>query len=115
LAEPRFVTALLDTGDVRALDLPVELIRKLYLASYPRLLGRPSVSLAGQSGGVNIVILEDPVVIGTQRFERTEATFSANWTLPILGSSLFRDTVLTFDQKNRRIRIEQPGGCHATH
>ena len=105
--------ALLDTGDVRALDLPTALLRQLYLASYPRLLGRPAVSLAGQEGGVNIVTLEDPVVIGAQRFERLEATFSANWTLPILGSSMFRDAVLTFDQTNRRVRIERPRRCRA--
>ena len=106
-------TALLDTGDVRALDLPIALVRQLYLASYPRLLGRPSVSLAGPTGGVNIVTLEDPVVIGAQRFERPEATFSADWTVPILGSSLFRDTVLTFDQKNRLVSIERRRNCHA--
>lgn len=107
------VMALLDTGDVRALDLPTAVVRQLYLASFPRPLGRPTVSVVGQTDGVNVATLEDPVVIGAQRFERTEVAFSTKWTVPILGSSLFRDTVLTFDQKNRRIRIERPRRCHA--
>src|SRR5690348_11974830 len=73
------VLALLDTGDVRVLDLPITLVRKLYFASFPRPLGRPTVSAAGATEGVDIVTLEDPVVIGAHRFERPEATFSPKW------------------------------------
>lgn len=101
----------LDSGSDRALDLPTETVRRLFLADFPRPLGR-AAGLGGETGGLGIVTLEDPLRVGGQSFERVEATFAAAWQRPVIGSALLRDRVLTFDQKNKRLRIERPAACH---
>jgi len=100
------LTLVLDTGSDRALDLPTEVLRSQFLASFPRSLGS-SHGLAGETHGIGEVPLEDPLIIGSARFEHARATFSAAWPVPIIGSALLRKATITFDQKHNRMKITQ--------
>ena len=101
------VSALIDTGSDRSFDLPTSIVRTLPLASYPHPVGKAVV--LDKEVGIGEVALDVPVRIGRHVTRKSLVTFSEAFDTPILGSSFLHDYVLTFDQKNRRIRIERPG------
>jgi Aspartyl protease len=108
------LTLLFDTGTDRALDLPMDVLRTQFLASFPRPHGT-SHGLGGETLGIGRVQLEDPLTIGTTKFSHIEATFSSVWKLPIIGSALLRRAVVTFDQKHKRMKIAQGRACRASN
>lgn len=100
-AHPRQV--LLDTGNIRALDLPSEWLRSMPLASFPRLAGN-SISISG-TAGLREVALAEPLTIGQYRFERPLVTFADEYREANLGSAILRSFVVTIDQRNHRVRL----------
>lgn len=97
------LVALIDTGIDRAFDLPVSMIRKLHLASYPRPMGQ-AAGVTGQVG-IGEVKLAEPVTFGQHVVDRPIVTFSEAFEHAILGATFFHGYELTFDQKNKRVRI----------
>jgi hypothetical protein len=75
------------------------------LASFPRLAGNSS-SVSGTTP-IREVALALPLLIGKHRIERPSVTFADDFEGANLGSTLLRDFVVTFDQKNRRLKIER--------
>jgi predicted aspartyl protease len=100
------LSALLDTGTDRALDLPTAIVRKLPLSSFPHPIGRAE----GVTGSVPIaeVAIDGTLTIGKHRFKRPAATYSDSFEGPLIGSALLRDFTITIDQRNKRIRIRRP-------
>jgi hypothetical protein len=99
----RPVQVLLDTGDIRALDLPSEWLRSMPLASFPRLAGT-SGSISG-TVGLREVALAEPLTIGRYRFDRPLVTFADEYREANLGSAFLRAFTVTIDQRNRRVRL----------
>jgi hypothetical protein len=102
------LTALVDTGTDRAIDLPTSVVRQLRLADFPRGAGKA----AGVTGEVAIAEtrIAGDLLIGEHGVERPEATFSEAFQFPILGSVFLHDFALTIDQKNKRIRLVRASG-----
>jgi hypothetical protein len=103
------VKAEIDTGNIRAIDLPSSLLRKIPLASYPRLVGRGS----GASGDFELkeVRLQDALKIGAYSFHDPVVTFTDFYEEVNVGSGLLREFVVTIDQKNHRIRLIKTRGA----
>jgi hypothetical protein len=95
--------AVLDTGNIRALDMPAEALKPMRLASFPRLAG----NAAGVSGSSMIreVTLAAPLRIGGYLLDKPAVTFSEDFHEVNIGSSLLQDFIITIDQKNRRVRF----------
>lgn len=95
--------AMIDTGNIRAIDFPASFLRKLPLASYPRLIGK-----GGGVGGeyeLKEVQLQDRIAIGAYLFPEPAVTFADVFGEINIGSSLLREFAITFDQKNHRVRF----------
>lgn len=99
--------AVIDTGNIRALDLPAEAVKPLRMASFPRVAGN-SVGLSG-SQAIREVTFAAPLRIGSHIIDRPSATFSEDFHEWNLGSTLLQDFVITIDQKNRRVRFVRSG------
>jgi len=99
--------AVLDTGNIRGLDLPSEAVRPLRMASFPRLAGN-STSVSG-STAIREVALASPLRIGRHAIERPAVTFSEDFHEWNIGSAMLQDFVITVDQKNRRVRFLRSG------
>jgi hypothetical protein len=99
----RPVKLLLDTGNIRALDLPSDWIKTFRLASFPRLAG----NAAGVSGtsAIREVRLADTLVIGMYRFEQPAVTFADDFAEANVGSTLLQEFTVTLDQRNQRVRL----------
>lgn len=95
--------AVLDTGNIRALDMPAEALKPLRLASFPRLAGN-SIGVSG-TAMIREVALADPLRIGAHVIARPAVTFSEDFHEWNIGSALLQDFVVTIDQKNRRVRL----------
>lgn len=99
---------LLDSGNIRALDMPSEWLRSLPLAGFPRLAGSSS-SVSGTIG-LREVALAEPLIIGRYRFANPRVTFADEYQEGNLGSTVLRAFTVTIDQRNRRVRlIAAPG------
>jgi hypothetical protein len=99
-------TVLVDTGDIRAIDVPTAWLPGMPLASFPRLAGNSS-SISG-STPIREVKLALPLVLGQFRIEEPSVTFSDDFDAANLGSTLLRDFVVTFDVRNRRLELKKP-------
>jgi hypothetical protein len=99
----RSFQVLLDTGNIRALDLPSAWLRAMPLAGFPRLAGSSS-SVSG-TVGLREVSLAEPLIIGRYRFENPAVTFADEFHEANLGSTILRTFTVTIDQQNRRVRL----------
>ena len=97
------LTALVDTGTDRAVDVPGSVIRRLRLANFPHPIGQAE----GVTGRVGIAeaVVDGELAIGQHRVHSPAVTFSESFEFPILGSVFFHDFELTIDQRNKRIRL----------
>jgi predicted aspartyl protease len=100
------VSGLIDTGGDRSFDLPTSVVRKLPLAAYPHPVGKAVV--LDKEVGIGEVELDVPVRIGRHIKRRPLVTFSESFDTPIIDASFLHSYALTFDQKNRRVRVERP-------
>jgi hypothetical protein len=99
---------LLDTGDIRALDMPTGWLRELPLAGFPRVVGTSS-SVSGTIG-LREVALAEPLVLGQYRFANPRVTFADEYEEGNLGSTILRNFAVTIDQRNRRVRLIAAAG-----
>lgn len=95
--------AVIDTGNIRALDMPAEAVKPLRMASFPRLAGN-SVGLSGTQA-MREVTFAAPLRIGSHLIQHPAATFSEDFHEWNIGSALLQDFVITIDRKNRRMRL----------
>ncbi len=95
--------ALIDSGAIRALDFPASVVAKLPLASYSRMIGKGS-SVSGEFE-VREVRLQDTLSIGRYLFPEPTITFSDAENEILIGSAMLREFIVTFDQKNHRVRF----------
>ena len=95
--------AMIDSGNIRAVDFPASFVKKLALASYPKLVGKGG----GVSGEFELkeVRLQDTLSIGRFLFPEPAITFTDVYDEINIGSGLLREFAITFDQKNHRIRF----------
>lgn len=94
---------LLDTGNIRALDLPSAWLQPLRLVSFPRLAGN-STSVSGTTA-IREVKLADPLIIGMYKLPKPSVTFSDDFEEANIGSSILQEFAVTLDQRNRRVRL----------
>ena len=99
----RAIQVLLDSGNIRGLDMPAEWLRTIPLASYPRLAGT-STSVSGATS-LREVVLAEPLRIGRYVLPNPRITFSGDFHEANLGSSILRAFSVTIDQRNRRVRL----------
>ena len=104
--------ALVDSGNIRGIDLPSSLVRKLSLTSFPRLIGKGG-SVSGEFE-LKEVRLQDTLSIGRYLFPEPDVTFTDVYEEVNIGSSLLREFEITFDQKNHRIRFIRKGTGRAS-
>lgn len=95
--------ALIDSGAIRALDFPASVVAKLPFASYTRTIGK-GTSVSGEFE-VREVRLQDTLSIGRYSFPEPTITFSDAENEILIGSALLREFIVTFDQKNHRVRF----------
>jgi predicted aspartyl protease len=100
------LSALVDSGTDRSLDLPASVIRKLRLGNFPHPIGQTE----GVTGRVGIaeVTLDADITLGAHSVRAPAVTFSDAFEYPIIGSVFLHDFAVTIDQKNRRIRFIRP-------
>ena len=100
------VRAHVDSGNfVAGFILPEEIVEQLQLLSAPVTVG----GARSVSNRIELkqVQLRDSIRLGTVEFRQPSITFPALSDTNI-GFKVLRDFVLTFDQKNRRLRLERP-------
>ena len=103
------VTALLDTGTDRSLDLPASVVRQLRLADFPHPIGKAQ-GVTGQVG-IAEVRIDGYVEIGEHKVWRPTVTFSDAFQFPIIGSAFLHGYAVTIDQRNHRVRLVG-NACH---
>lgn len=99
----RKVKATIDTGNIRAFDLPSDWLKPLRLASFPRPAG--GASGANGTAAIREVQLADPLLIGSYRFKRPAVTFADEFGEANIGSTLLQGFVVTIDHDHRTIRL----------
>jgi hypothetical protein len=99
----RRIKAIVDTGDIRAVDVPSTWLQTMHLSSFPRVVGTGS----GVSGSIGLreVELADPLKIGRYSFTHPLVTFADEYREANIGSTIWQHFAITIDQKNRRIRL----------
>lgn len=97
--------ALIDSGNIREMDVPASIVRRLPLASYPKLVGKGG-SVSG-SFDLREVRLKDPLRIGRFRIATPSITFTDVYEEINIGSSLLQRFVITFDPKGGRVRFAE--------
>lgn len=105
----RSIAAHFDTGSPGSLTLPDSMEANLKFKTKPRVMGRArtvngafEVRGAQLDGKVSIMgfQFDDPQVMLVGALDDMHAA--------IIGSSMLRDFVLTFDQENNRVRLQKP-------
>lgn len=100
------VPAIIDSGNIRGVELGTGWIRRLRHAGYRRLIGRGAS--ATREFDVFEVPLADELRIGRHRFPVPLVTFSEAFDADDgnVGSTMLRNFAVTIDQRNRRVRFE---------
>jgi hypothetical protein len=99
----RRMNAILDTGNLRAVDLRSSWLKTMRLASYPRIAGS-STSVSG-TVGIREVELAKPLKIGHYTFAHPRVTFADDFGDANIGATIWQHFIVTIDQKNRRVRL----------
>jgi hypothetical protein len=100
----------LDTGSGFGLTLPVKFLAELPLASQPKESGK--VRTGGGEFPVSIARVDGTIELGKYKLDLDDVRFSDASPGPgpatgNIGYDVLRHFVVTFDSKNRRIRLEQ--------
>jgi predicted aspartyl protease len=99
--------ALIDTGSQLGLLLPVPMVKNLPLASYRRTVGKAKT--VTNEADLSEVMIQDTLAIGAYRVEKPVINFSELFRDVVLGSAALQELTLSFDQKNKRVRIRRGG------
>jgi hypothetical protein len=95
--------ALIDTGNIRGIEFPSSLVKKLPLASYRRVIGKGG-SISNEFE-ISEVRLQDTISVGQYLFPEPTITFTDIYSDVNIGSTMLSEFAITFDQKNRRVRF----------
>ncbi|MEK6333784.1 MAG: aspartyl protease family protein [Acidobacteriota bacterium] len=97
----------LDSGNmVGRFILPTSLVDKLTLASPPVTVGRART--VNNEVEIKEAKLTDSIKLGSFEFSQPTITFPALAEVVNIGLSVLREFSLTFDQKNKRVKLERP-------
>jgi Aspartyl protease len=98
-------TALIDTGNIRSIDMPSAAVAGLRQTSYSRMIGK------GRSASGEFEIREMPVgdslTIGRQTIPLRTVTFADEFTEINIGSAFLRRFIVTIDQRHSRFRLSR--------
>jgi len=102
------LNAVIDTGNMGHLTVPGSMESELRLTAAPTVVGQARTV----SGPFEIksATLDGTVRIGALEFPNPEITFAGPVRRVNLGARFLAPLVLTFDQRNARLRIERPAG-----
>ncbi len=100
----------LDSGSPLGLTLPVKFLKQLSLASEPKDIGRARTP--GGEFPISSARVNGAIELGQYRLDLAQVRFSDVAPGPEppngnIGAEVLRDFKVTFDSKNRRIRIEK--------
>jgi hypothetical protein len=100
------IKAHIDSGNtIAAFVLPTSLVEKLTLASEPRVVGRART--VSNDVEIKEARLKDTIRLGRFEFGEPTIVFPAISNDANIGSNLLREFAITFDQKNKRLRINR--------
>jgi predicted aspartyl protease len=97
------VKALIDTGNIFGIILPVALVKKLPLRSYKRTVGKAKT--ISNEFEISEVRLQDTISIGRYLFLEPTIIFADGFEHVNIGSTDLREFAITFDQKNHHVRL----------
>ena len=101
------IDAHLDSGNmVGAFVLPTVFVEKLTRASEPVVVGR--ARSANGEMEIKQVQVKDPIRLGRHEFSEPTITFPALSEIANVGAKTLVQFVVTFDQKNERVRLTKP-------
>jgi hypothetical protein len=96
----------IDTGNaIAGFVLPESLVKKLPLASEPIVVGRART--VSSEVEIKMARLKDSIRLGPFEFAEPKVVFPALSDDINIGAETFREFVVTFDQKNSRLRLEK--------
>jgi hypothetical protein len=100
------VKAHIDSGNIMGgFILPAALVEKLSLASSPVTVGRAHT--VSNEIEIKEVRLRDTIKLGRFEFSQPTIAFPTFAEAVNIGSKILREFALTFDQKNKRIRLQR--------
>lgn len=99
------VDADLDTGSMGGFSFPESLAAELELASEPKVVGRARTM--NNSFDIKAAQLDGEIALGGHLFQKPTVEFQPIFPVANVGARILGDLSLTFDQKNRRVRIER--------
>lgn len=94
---------LIDSGNIRAIDMPSATAATLRQTSYTRLIGKGK-SVSGEFE-IREVPVAETLAIGRSATPVAAVTFADEFTEINVGSAFLRAFVVTFDQSHQRIRL----------
>ena len=101
------VKAHIDSGNMMGgFILPTALVEKLSLASSPVTVGRART--ISNEVEIKEVRLRDSIKLGRFEFAQPTITFPTFAEDVNIGSKILREFALTFDQKNKRVKLQRP-------
>jgi hypothetical protein len=101
------IKAHIDSGNMMGgFVLPESLVNKLSLMSQPITVGRAQT--VNNEIEIKQAKLSDSIKLGAFEFSQPTITFPAIAADANIGLMILRDFVLSFDQKNNRVRLERP-------
>ncbi|MDT4966186.1 MAG: hypothetical protein QOJ64_923 [Acidobacteriota bacterium] len=101
------IKADIDSGNMMGgFVLPESLVNKLSLMSKPVTVGRAQT--VNNEIEIKQAKLSDPIKFGRFEFSQPLITFPAIAEVANIGLVILQDFVLSFDQKNKRVRLERP-------
>lgn len=105
LGRRRFELAI-DTGNDAGLILPSAWLDGLRVEREPRVVA--TARTTNNEFRVSATVLREPLFVARHSLGWVEAHFAKIWKQPNLGYRLLKQYVLTFDQKNKRVRFGVP-------
>ena len=103
----RGMDAHVDAGSMGGISLPEAEAAGLPLSAPPKIVGRAQT--LGNSFEIKAAPLDGNFSMGGVVLERPMVEFQPVFPMANVGARILRDLVVTFDQKNNRMRVTKPG------
>lgn len=102
-----WVDADVDAGSMGGFSLPASYVARLPLAGPPRVVGRART--VSNEFEITAADLKGTVRLGANEFPGATISFQPVFPMANVGSRVLQDFSVTFDQKNRRMRLKRAG------
>ena len=107
------IKAHIDTGNMVApFVFPSDVMNELELIGEPRVVGQART--ISNTVEIKQARLKNSIILGEFRFDRPFVSYPAPRSANI-GSRLLKDFSITFDQKNKRVKLKQTGAAKKAH